>query len=339
MYPSDWVLMPATNNQRWTQILSWTPVGPGGMDGVPTGGLLVRISITSDSVPSNGEPIEVGDKGYAGVLVHGDKTETNPFWNPELVRRVYYQAQDSQWLIEGFFGNEVNDSNPNLPMFLRIVKSIAHVNVPAPRHTPISQPTPTPNPLSPAYLNPRGALILTLEQHGEVVNSADTITKYWLDLAPAFQGMYNVATADVGYFNTDTSDFKDWLTTIVDMIYGTSPQSQQDLHDIQQHMLAQIRIALNDPQSDIGHRLRVIEAGYDPVFPGHGPVVYWNYLLGAYGGLTYGPGTLAGMSNGFQSLVDQYEAEQLSASPPPDFGTFLANSEFADIFFPQSKSP
>ncbi len=167
MYPSDWVLMPATNNQRWTQILSWTPVGPGGMDGVPIGGLLVRISITSDSVPSNGEPIEVGDKGYAGVLVHGDKTETNPFWNPELVRRVYYQAQDSQWLIEGFFGNEVNDSNPNLPMFLRIVKSIAHVNAPAPRLTPISQPTPTPIPLSPAYLNPRGALCLTFEQHGQ----------------------------------------------------------------------------------------------------------------------------------------------------------------------------
>lgn len=145
-FPSDWVLRPLPDAGPEAEILSWTPVGPGGMDGVPRGGLMIQVSVTDDPLPKNGDAVSVGDKGYAGTMTTGDLSDPDPFWDPKLIRRVYYEAEGSQWLIQGIFGDEVSESNPNLAIFMRVVQGISHINTPAPTPTPIPTPTPLPTP-------------------------------------------------------------------------------------------------------------------------------------------------------------------------------------------------
>jgi len=330
MFPSTWVLNSAGKAGQLTQILSWTPVGPGGMDGVPRGGLLIQISVSNDSAPANGEPVKVGDKGYAGVMTTGDLSDPDPFWDPKLIRRVYYRAEGTNWLIQGYFGDEVSDGNRNFPIFMRIVQSIAHVNAPAPTPTPVPTPTPTPVPqptptpvqLPYEYLHPDIAFREAEQQLGiQQINQA-----FISECADILPFLFHLASANVGQFNTDPNQFYPWLVDWISEIEGKSTPSE----DWQTHMFRQVDAVFHQPDCQAAKVLRAITADGDNSG-------YWYYVLWPTNFLRQDDLGLRLMKSQFESIRTEYIVDtMLRASPPTTlaFDAYFANSGYLEKWMP-----
>jgi hypothetical protein len=53
-------------------------------------------------------------------------------------------------------------------------------------------------------------------------------------------------------------------------------------NELAMHVREQVLTAIREPESEIGLRIRRIEARQDPMLSGSGPAVNWNYLLDPY---------------------------------------------------------
>ena len=93
--------------------------------------------------------------------------------------------------------------------------------------------------------------------------------------------MYHLATADVGKFNGDTTGFYVWLQRY---LVATDDASAQKITD---HINQQVYAAIYQPDTEVAQRLRLLDAGADPVLSPvpqangeatRGPVVYILYL-------------------------------------------------------------
>ncbi len=315
-YPSDWVIMPATNTRVPTMILSWRPVGPGGLDGVGKGELLVEISTTIDAAPVTGDRIIVTQSNYSGIMVEGNDDDIQP---AATIRRVYYAAEGSEWLVSGYFGDPVSDSNPNLAVFLKIVKNIEHVNSPAPTPTPTPIPTATPTPM-PAptavplpyeYLHPEDAIREAAAQLGDI---SPTVLNYLETKADMLPYMFHLSSARPGEINTDPSQFYPWLLSWLRINLGISSSDVDWWVYYQQ----QVDTVLHSPECQAAQVLNQMAS--DSSY-----VVYWYYVLYP---LTYNASPIGAnfIKNYFYDDLGSYL--NLSPDDPEhslSFGLYLGN--------------
>ncbi|CCF85355.1 hypothetical protein [Nitrolancea hollandica] len=146
------------------------------------------------------------------------------------------------------------------------------------------------------------------------------------DRTEAIKHLYHLATAEAGTFNGDTSGFYDWLVEYFRWEMGEP--SRIDYDALLEHTKRQIQIATTQPKSDIGKRIRKIEASEDPLFPGGGPEVYWDYLFHPYWKLLFNATSmqyeLASLE--FPRLAEGYKMSQFTSDNASDFGAFLVQN-------------
>jgi len=150
----------------------------------------------------------------------------------------------------------------------------------------------------------------------------------WEDRPLYLRGLYALVTAEEGCFNADTAWFANWVTYFLDV--EGRPLGDEEYRWIREKAFAQVEIAIYQPQSPLGQKMRQIEAGLDPLRHG-GPEAYWTYLIGpvVYG--TKGGTRLwqSWVSTMFQQYLEWYRVD-LIVDPlgTPDFGTYLARQGF-----------
>lgn len=190
---------------------------------------------------------------------------------------------------------------------------------PSPTATPIDPP------LSQAYLYPEAATRAALEETCNCdASAANPIIQSIVSKAYTYRHQYHLATADVGSFNRDTSNFYAWLTDYLAALTtpGTVPQSFNP----------QVHAAIYQPTSPIGIELRRLEAGLDPLFAqfGAGPEVYWTYLIDPAIRMSVNPLGYEAYRGVFNDLVNDYhDAFFATPSYTGSFGDYLASVGFS----------
>ena len=174
-------------------------------------------------------------------------------------------------------------------------------------------------PLSPWYVDPELAMLELLDQAGQSTNTNNQWTSFLLEEAHTVRRMYHVSRAGVGYFNDDTSDFLDWL--------GWFMSAGHEDPALRTHVYTQIRTAIYSPLTNIGRRIRQIEAGEDPRFEGSGPEVYWDYLIGPTNNRFWSSRLgLPGIEHEFESHMSEYKRIIIADSTAfIDFGAYLVS--------------
>lgn len=178
-----------------------------------------------------------------------------------------------------------------------------------------------PGVLSPAYLEPKSAILSACGGGGP--NST-----YLSKRAPQIQRLYHLATASIGSFNADTSGFYNWV------VDNCSQGFADD--ELAQHIRAQVLTAINEPNSEIGLRIRQIEAGRDSLFSESGPDTYWEFLLDPYflGTSRAGRERYALIHVDFERAKYGYVAAKMEDERRfSDFGGYLVDSGFVEKWF------
>ncbi len=136
---------------------------------------------------------------------------------------------------------------------------------------------------------------------------------------------YHLVTAVLGHFNADTTEFATWIKQIIDLRNQIGSQAEWDA--MAKLASEQVYVAIYEPDSEIGIQIRMLEYGIDPLLPGSGPEVYWEYLIQP-------AAEMAGRNldwerSGFNRMVIGYEDAHLMNQPPPvDFGAYLAEIQY-----------
>jgi hypothetical protein len=191
-------------------------------------------------------------------------------------------------------------------------------------------PSGTEVPLSWEYLNPEMAVnAITRELSGNPNESAWGITN---ERAYYLRAIYHLATADVGYFNADTTEFNSWLFDYLEEYRSNSPESIASRQARSEHLRLQIMAALNQPETEVSQRLRAIELSIDPLFFAPGPDAYWWFLFGPYGEASLDPLMLERMTIAFFRVVDEYEIASNLTGDAIDFSDLLHQSGFIDVW-------
>lgn len=177
--------------------------------------------------------------------------------------------------------------------------------------------------LSQAYENSDAAMKAAYGDAGGNANTPLATAVLDPDRTQAIKVLYHLATAEVGSFNDDTSGFYDWLVEY--FRWEMREPSSIDYDTLLEHTKLQIQAATSQPQSDIGRRIRKIEAGEDPLFPGGGPEVYWDYLFHPYWKLLFNstPMQYDLAVSRFSRLSEGYKMNQIRSNVNADFGSFL----------------
>jgi hypothetical protein len=187
-------------------------------------------------------------------------------------------------------------------------------------------PTPTPTATEPAeelsywYLHPQEAAAAAIKELFGSVTSNDALIANGFNL----RHQYNLVTAPVGSFNSETDDYYVWQRDYIWRVRD-SGSSMSYFQANRAHIGEQVKVAVFDPTSDIGQVIRTIEAGQDPLFDDlHivGPDVYWHYLLRPY----FHDFLLAGnsMKQASESRFQQLKVDYQSGGWTVDFGSYLA---------------
>lgn len=177
--------------------------------------------------------------------------------------------------------------------------------------------------LSQAYVYSDASMKAAFEDAGGNANTPLGAAVLDPDRTQAIKVLYHLATAEEGNFNDDTSGFYDWLVEY--FRWEMREPSKLDYDTLLEHTKRQIQIATSQPQSDIGRRIRSLEAGKDPLFPGIGPEVYWNYLFYPYWKLLFNgvPMQYSLATREFSDLSEEFKVNQIVSEDAMDFGRFL----------------
>jgi hypothetical protein len=135
--------------------------------------------------------------------------------------------------------------------------------------------------------------------------------------------VYHLSTAAPGCFNSETRLFYPWLRRMA--LDNKLLFSYEDLKQ-------QIRIAVEQPDSPIGQKIRQIEKGQDRLRPVTGARAYWVYMIQPWVRLTMNPLAQQAVVYAFADVLERYEKEAYPFYP--DFGAYLADTGFlrAGIF-------
>lgn len=224
-----------------------------------------------------------------------------------------------------------------IPTSTEVVTPTA-IEVPEVTMAPEPEPTPTEFvaantevSLSREYLNPEIAItIITRELSGNPNESAWGLTN---ERAYYLRAAYHLATAEVGHFNADTTEFNSWLYDYLEAYRSNDAESIADRDVQREHLRSQVWNAIYQPESELAQRLRSIELGDDPSFSAPGYEAYWWYLFGPYGEAVLDQFMLERMTIAFFKVVDEYEIATVLTGEDIDFLSFLQDSEFIDVWF------
>jgi hypothetical protein len=142
-----------------------------------------------------------------------------------------------------------------------------------------------------------------------------------------FYRAYHLITAPVGEFNRDTTGFQGWLNGFV---------ANRDTNGWTQGYIPYIHLqiwhALYNPESAIWSEIRWLDTGLDPVLPGEGPQVYWDYLIEP-ATVGFDPTSRDGLESRFSRLVLDYQTERaLNPGNLLAFSTYLLETDFFDAW-------
>lgn len=281
---------------------------------LPPGMAIVIIRPDNDRSTSDGLPWKVGTDQYAGVAVQASDRGIE----------IHYKAEGRPWLLQGTFAEPLAE-NPNVETFYRIAQSIHHEPVALVSDRQSMQPEQGFQPIVPLsadYLHPQAAITAAYR----VASETDYVHPNLICCATSYQHLYHLATAETGYFNSDTTEFYEWL---VEHFRSSHSEEYMALYD--EHIRAQIAIGISKPDSDIGRKIRQIETGHDSQFPGSGPDVYWTYLIEPYFQVNFVPSRP-------QRELMTLQFEQMKRDHTyvldGDLGQYMAHEGFLDWRFP-----
>jgi hypothetical protein len=172
-----------------------------------------------------------------------------------------------------------------------------------------------------AYLDPETAILAACG-----CNPSNPLGAPIVKRAYTARHQFHLATAPLGSFNRDTTEFYDWLEFYVDWFSGGSGGGE--FNNFFDRMNDQAWTAIYSPNSQIGEQLRRLEAGSDESYNqfGSGPEVYWTYAVDPAVVLVLDPIYYDAARRHFdRQVADYWSAHYSDPSAYPDFGTYLAS--------------
>lgn len=272
-HPSDWLVY-----QHDTGItIANQEMTCGSCHVLSPGAVVVSLEFSPDRQLESGDSTRIGKKPYPATVIVEDEPG-------RLAIRIEYRAMSYRWLLQGQFGQDVDLESDAITIFGAMVDSLFH-HAPVksaylPWHQPTFQPAEPLDYVSIEYRNAEPALRSAFREAGGYPESPLGSYHVSPERIRALTLLYHTATAELGSFNGDTSGFYDWAVEFFKAELGEP--SRLDVRNLREHIKMQIRIATGDPTSYLGQRIRQLEAGQDPTFPGAGPEVYWHYLFDPY---------------------------------------------------------
>jgi hypothetical protein len=273
---------------------------------------------------------KVGIDSYPGS---SEERYEDVWGTPSRITTIRYSAEGQDWLITGYLSEASPDEVQREEIFHAIVATVNHFPAAPEEQDPIPAEPILPRAyFSPEYLNPEASIRLAFEEFEHTSSLNNPWVQYQLERAHYIQLLYHPATGEPGSFNVDTTDFYPWLVNYISS-RSIGGSDSEFYYQMREHAWNQVHTAIYEPQSEIGQRIRQLEAGLDPDFGGWGPEVYWTYLVGPYceGANSSTPRTRDIPARIFNGLVSDYTMEQIRNPILEDFGAFLAAREyFAD---------
>jgi hypothetical protein len=295
----------------------------------PESGL--RIEFAPAAMPASGADAAVYTVGSDDYPGFSEQRYQDVWGTPSRIITIQYSAEGQDWLITGYLSEASPDEGQREELFHAIVTTVSHFPATPAEHESIpADPTLPRAYFSREYLNPEASIRLAFEEFGHTSSLNNPWVQYQLERAYHTQHLYHLATAEPGSFNADTTDFYPWLVNCLRSMSSAAESDKDYLYQMREHSWNQVHTAIYEPDTEIGQRIRQIEAGLDPDFGGWGPEVYWMYLVGAYcESLNPStPLTRDASARIFNELVSDYTMTQLQDPTLEDFGFFLASRNY-----------
>jgi hypothetical protein len=231
----------------------------------PDSGLRIEISPGAGRVlPAIGEEHLVGVDQYDGFILK----EASEVWDtPSRRITIEYSAHQQGWTIQGYIAEVDPDTDEREGLFHSIVATIDHWGMGTVEVAPVDPEPSLPRAfLTTIYLDAEMAILVALEESGHTSSLNNPWVQFQLERAYSTRHLYHLATAEVGTFNVDATDFLPWLVEY--QLMWRTPEGREHFAQLQEHVWRQIQTAIHEPESEIGQRIRLIEEGLDPDFPG-----------------------------------------------------------------------
>lgn len=162
------------------------------------------------------------------------------------------------------------------------------------------------------WWHPDGAVA----QIASEMNLIGRVALFWQERAFELRNAYHLITAEPGCFNASTELFYPWLRIWM--------QTGPSITNYSGHLRQQIRVAVEQPNSLIGQKIRQIEQGRDRLRPETGPDAYWEYLFRPMAQLTMHPVMARALEAAFNDASLRYKA--VGWESYPDFGAYLVGT-------------
>jgi hypothetical protein len=138
--------------------------------------------------------------------------------------------------------------------------------------------------------------------------------------------MYLLVKADVGDYSLSYRGYDAWQSDYWRM-------SVDEGRALREHVWLQVFTAVNDPGSEIGHTVRIIEQACDSLQPGLGTLVWWDHILGPmHLRFSTGRSQRAAAEGEFIQAIYDYQGAQTSNPDLASFGDFMAATGYLDSF-------
>lgn len=196
----------------------------------------------------------------------------------------------------------------------------------SPIETPVDPQPTEPTELSYWYLNPEAAMYKAIGEVCECTPSLGSpFVERRMEEVYAVRHTYNLVTAEPDFFNANTDGYYEWQKQYVREL--SKPGESTFIRDNIARVKLQVEWSIFHPESDIGRRIRRIEAGQDKLFARvgvTGPDAYWLYIIQpSIVNTSAGIGLRGAASNKFERLKSEYLSNPGITS---DFGDYLAQN-------------
>lgn len=327
-HPADWIVYQGSSSVvafASDEMLSASGLTP------TEGTMFISLELRATPLEFDGAiPVSVGSIESAGEM----RASTT---NGRSTVEVSYSVDGNHWLITGGFGHQVDNDGPWTLLFWDIVNTLNHREIVAADETSGSEEL---IPLTPEYVEPVAAINRAMHEIFDQPNRR-YLTRLLEGSRPIeIRNAYHLDNAEVGEFNADTREFYPWLLDHLRVRFAEEPTNGlvTDSDASGEHARLQVRTALTQPDSGIGIRLRDIQYGTDPIFDSPGPDAYWWYLIApSTQMISISDQARDNMEKAFFRHAWDYHNPILSsnsAEADPDFGLFLEQTNFLDVWFP-----
>jgi len=193
----------------------------------------------------------------------------------------------------------------------------------------IDQPSYVPR----SWLYPEQGLLAAMSRIGMSFAFDDPRRLALLDRANGIQAAYHLALAETRCFRSDMYLYDAWLEFAAHSFIAGDPNWGPLMRRVQ----SQVRIAIEDPTSPLGLKIRQIEHGGDSLRTMHGPWAYWYYLLVPISDFLMTPDQRLGTYAIFRDYVNQYNNEiGFGDASYGSFADFLRVKGYINMWVPES---